>query len=99
MIPLSIAMHSSGPPDEATLCPKPFNLESPPEEFEWLVNKVVCEMEHPYLALTVSSSIGVKPKLLRNAKMNFSTLLMHPLADRFVFSTPEEALTVLSHED
>ena len=99
IIPLSAGMESYDPPSEAASRPHPFNLESPPEEFEWLVNKIVCEMDRPYLALTMSSSIGIKPKLLRNVKMNFSTLLMHPLADRLVFSTPREALGILGYGD
>ena len=78
---------------------KPFNLESAPDEFEWLMNKTLFTLERPYLALTVSSAIGVKPRLLRNVKMNFSSLLMHPLADRFVFCTPAEALGMLGYED
>jgi hypothetical protein len=99
IIPLSAGLESYGLPSEAASRPHPFNLESPPEEFEWLVNKIVCEMDKPYLALTMSSSTGAKPKLLRNVKMNFSTLLMHPLADRLVFSTPREALAILGYGD
>ena len=43
-----------------------FNLESAPEEFEWLTNKTLFTLERPYLALTVSSAVGVKPRVLRN---------------------------------
>ena len=76
---------------------KAVDLESQPLEFEWLTNTVLTTLERPYLALRVSSSAGVNPRLLRNLKMNFSSLLMHPLADRFVICTPAEALGMLGY--
>ena len=94
IIPLSVGVDGeSARPGEMRY--KTIDLASSPHEFEGLINTILTSLEKPYLALRISSSIGIKPRHLRNLKMNFSSLLMHPLADRFVFCTPEETLGML----
>jgi glycosyltransferase involved in cell wall biosynthesis len=72
------------------------DLASATDEFEWLVNTLLRSRERPYLALKISSSIGIKPSLMRNLTRNISSFLMHPLADRFVVCTPAAALSMLN---
>jgi glycosyltransferase involved in cell wall biosynthesis len=100
MIPLSAALVSEGPARSPTgISRMGLNMESAPEEFEFITNRTLSTYDRPYLALTLSSAVAVNPRLLRNVKMNFSSFLMHPLADRFVFSTPAEAMAVLGYGD
>ena len=96
IIPLSAGVEKVPAPKENEESSfRAVELDSPPDRFEWLINTILTSLERPYLALAISSATGIKPRHLRNLKMNFSSLLMHPLADRFVISTPAEAVIML----
>jgi len=98
IIPLSSGVEKEPAPkqnEESSF--RAVELDRPPDQFEWLINTILTSLERPYLALAISSTTGIKPRHLRNLKMNFSSLLMHPLADRFAFCTPAETLGTLGY--
>lgn len=67
-----------------------------PPIFRQVMEGVLRSTENPYLALILRTDSVLHPYLRRNIKKNLKYLMTHPLKNRFVFSTPREAMTHLS---
>jgi hypothetical protein len=65
--------------------------------FASLVEANIAALERPYLAVVIRTSAILTPSGERNVRENVETLLRHRLAERFVFSTPAEALALLGY--
>ena len=65
------------------------------ENFSKIANHLLNTLEKPYLTLVLRSDNGIKPRHMKNIQDNLNYLLSHPFAERFVFSTPAELMTVL----
>ena len=66
-----------------------------PVLFDRVVNEVLQRESDAYLALTLRTNALSNARLARRVTANFTALLDHPLAGRFAFATPEEALRIL----
>ncbi|HKR02405.1 MAG TPA: hypothetical protein VJT09_17140, partial [Pyrinomonadaceae bacterium] len=53
------------------------------------VDRLLGDLEAPYLALPVRTDVGINPIELSNMEQNLSQLMSHPLVKRFVFTTPD----------
>ena len=71
------------------------SLALPPRLFRRIVDDLLRRSERPYLVAMDRSDIGTTPHKLERIARNISGLLSHPLADRFVFTRPQEALEIL----
>ena len=69
--------------------------------FSSVMNGLLESLERPYLAMVVRSDVCGEnpgdPVHARNMKANIDYLLNHPLADRFVFARPEEAMEMMGY--
>lgn len=74
---------------------KTLHLDVGPELFAEGVGFLLRSLERPYLALAVRSSVSLKPKRMERMIKNFDHLLSRPLASRFVFCKPSEAIEIL----
>jgi hypothetical protein len=70
------------------------SLALPPRLFRRVVNDLL-RADRPYLVSMDRSDIGTTRHKLERIERNINDLLSHPLADRFVFTRPQEALDVL----
>ncbi len=79
----------------------PLNLGRGNNGFSTVMNELVHSLERPYLAMVVRSDVcGEQVADLshaENMKKNIEYLLNHPLRDRFVFSTPGEAMEMMGY--
>jgi hypothetical protein len=66
-----------------------------PRAFARIVEWWLRNAPESYLALVVRTSVGRDPAQIRHLLANLARLLRHPLAERFVFATPEAALALL----
>jgi hypothetical protein len=71
------------------------NLAHDPEFFIAAIDRALRASASTYLAFVIRSDIASNPKLFVNLSRNFTALLAHPLAHRFVFSTPAECMKLL----
>jgi len=71
------------------------NLAHDPEFFIAAIDRAFRASASSYLAFVIRSDIASNPKLFVNLSRNFTALLAHPLARRFVFSTPAECMRLL----
>ena len=69
--------------------------------FSSVMNGLFQSLERPYLSMVVRSDVcGDRvgdPSHAENMKKNIECLLKHPLADRFVFATPREAMDIMGY--
>jgi peptidoglycan/xylan/chitin deacetylase (PgdA/CDA1 family) len=70
------------------------NLERP--RFELMVNSLLAVWTKPFLAPVLRSDAAGKVKCKANMRDNVEFLLTHPLASRFRFVRPHEAIELLS---
>jgi len=69
--------------------------------FRAVMNELIASLESPYLAMVVRSDVcgdrPADPVHTENLKKNIDYLLNHPSANRFVFSTPKEAMEIMGY--
>ena len=69
--------------------------------FASIMNELIHSLERPYLAMVVRSDAcgdrPADPTHTENLKKNIDYILNHPLRDRFVFSTPAEAMEIMGY--
>jgi hypothetical protein len=65
--------------------------------FSSITNHLLSNLEKPYLAIVIRTNHFLNPKELQRIKKNFDFLMSHPLAKKFVFTTPNEALSLLEY--
>jgi hypothetical protein len=70
---------------------------TPPNTFDRMLDRAIAAQPHPYLAFAIRSSSGVDWSR-DNVSSCLEALLEHPERERFVFSTPAEALKLLGDE-
>ena len=75
-----------------------FNLKQlGSQRFAALLEQSLAAHAQPYVSVIIRSSALLADPGARNVRENVEVLLSHPLAERFVFSTPAEALTLLGY--
>lgn len=67
----------------------------PPDTFDKMVDRAIAAQANPYLAFAIRSCIGVGRSYEQVDKC-LQILLDHPERKRFVFSTPAEAMAILT---
>lgn len=72
------------------------NIEILPKRFPQVFARALAESGMAYAALCVRSDIGTSEARLAMARQNLGAILDHPLAARFRFVTPEQALAALA---
>jgi hypothetical protein len=72
------------------------NLGFEPERFMPIFEAAVSAGPRPYAAIAVRTDVGSNEGLLRYVDSNLQSILDHPLAGRFVFMAPTEALALLA---
>jgi hypothetical protein len=68
-----------------------------PRTFAALFERNILANPQPYVNMVMRSSAILLDAGARNIRDNLETLLSHPLAERFVFSTPAETLALLGY--
>jgi len=96
-IPLSAGPLNSGA-GEGQAEYQTLNFGCEPVTFFHIARYILTRFDRPYLTLVMRSDVGVHPRLLRNMQINLSNIINHPMAPRFVFCTPPEAMKVLQME-
>ncbi len=71
------------------------NLALDPTSLVPAIDRALSSSNSPYLVFVIRSDIGANPKLCTNLRKNLAGMIEHPLADRFVFSTPAECMKLL----
>jgi hypothetical protein len=71
------------------------NLGIDPDQFLPIFHRAVSRRQHPYAAVCVRTDVGANDGLMACVERNLHEILNHELADRFTFTTPTEALTML----
>ena len=66
----------------------------PPNTFKTMIDRALTAQERPYLAFAIRSSSGLG-KSYGHVGEALQALLTHSQRERFVFSTPEEALRLI----
>lgn len=73
-----------------------FNLETLPKRFPQVFDRVLAAADPAYAAICLRTDAGTTAERLDAVRRNLDAILRHPLAGRFRFLTPEEALPVLT---
>lgn len=74
--------------------PAPMFLGLEMSDFRRIMNRLLDEM-NPYLAPVVRSDVGVHTTQKANLEQNIQLMLSHPMASRFKFVGPAEAIEIL----
>ena len=85
------------------LKPRPvtLNLARGVNGFRSVMEELLSSLEKPYLAMVVRSDVcgecNSTPTDPANMRKNMDYIMKHPLAKRFVFSTPQEAMSLMGY--
>ncbi len=88
-------------PDQLEPRPVTLNLARGNNGFRFVMENLLGSLKNPYLAMVLRSDVcgecHSNPTDPGNMKENMDYIMNHPLAKRFVFSTPREAMTTMGY--
>jgi hypothetical protein len=74
------------------------NLGFGVNHFAEVTRQLLEEEKIPYLAIVARVNVAIVENLRRNMEAHLEKIMNHPLRERFVFATPEEAMEILSND-
>ena len=74
---------------------RPLDFALKRARFSQFMNDVLARDEAPYLAPVLRTDVGIKPVEMKRLQQNLESFLSHPLARRFRFVRPAQALELL----